>query len=76
MFRAPFSVGVPLRFCSGEDAWNHLKLTENEEEVVICEEDESDERLEQISLCLWGKPLTENYFNVGAMKTVLKMYGN
>jgi len=34
-----------------EDAWNRLKLTE-EEEQVVCEEDESEELLEQISLCL------------------------
>ncbi|KAJ8453270.1 hypothetical protein Cgig2_008154 [Carnegiea gigantea] len=55
-----------------KDAWDWLKLTEEEEEAVVCVEEESDERLEQISLCLWGRLLTENYFNVGAMKTVMK----
>ena len=55
-----------------EDAWNHLKLIEEEEHVVVCNEDESDEWLEQIFLCLWGKLLADNYFNGGAMKMVLK----
>ena len=40
--------------------------------MVVCDEDESEERIEQIALCLWGKLLTENYFNLGAMKAVLK----
>ncbi|KAJ8445804.1 hypothetical protein Cgig2_027885 [Carnegiea gigantea] len=55
-----------------KDAWSQLKLTEEEEQVIVCEEDESEERLEQISLCLWEKLLTDNYFNGGAMKMVLK----
>ena len=55
-----------------EDAWNRLKLIKEEEQVVVCKDDESDERLEQISLCLWGKLLTDNYFNGGAMTMVLK----
>ncbi|KAJ8435105.1 hypothetical protein Cgig2_001980 [Carnegiea gigantea] len=43
-----------------------------EEQVVVYEEDESEEPIEKISWCLWGKLLTENFFNPWAMKPVLK----
>lgn len=49
-----------------------MKLTEEEEEAVICDEEELDEKVEQIGLCVWGKLLTKSHFNVDAMKTVLK----
>ncbi|KAJ8435872.1 LOW QUALITY PROTEIN: hypothetical protein Cgig2_028580 [Carnegiea gigantea] len=55
-----------------EEAWSRLTLTEDEEQVIICDEDESEERIEHIALCLWGKLLTDNYFNLGALKAVLK----
>ncbi|KAJ8452712.1 hypothetical protein Cgig2_005048 [Carnegiea gigantea] len=67
------AVETPISMASGlEDAWSILKLTEDEEKVIVCEEDEKDERIEQISLGLWGKLFTENYFNPGAMKAVSK----
>jgi len=34
-----------------EEAWSRLKLTNEEEQVVVCKEDDSDEKLEEISLC-------------------------
>lgn len=54
-----------------EEAWKKMKLMEEEEEAVICDE-EVDERMEYKALCLWGILVTENHFNVGAMKTILK----
>ncbi|KAJ8443394.1 hypothetical protein Cgig2_018827 [Carnegiea gigantea] len=55
-----------------EEAWSRLTLTEDEEQVIVCDEDESEERIEQIALYLWGKLLTDNYFNPGVLKAVLK----
>ena len=55
-----------------EEAWKRLSLTEDEETVIECEDEMPNDKSEQISLCLWGKLHTESYFNVNAMKTVLK----
>ncbi|KAJ8434434.1 hypothetical protein Cgig2_025404 [Carnegiea gigantea] len=50
----------------------HLKLTEEEEEIIVCDEEAPSEKAEQVVLCLLGKLNTTNYFNPGAMKMVLK----
>jgi len=55
-----------------QEAWKRLTLTDEEEKIVICDDDTPSERVEQVALCLLGKPHTENTFNIGAMKTVLK----
>lgn len=54
------------------EAWKNLKLTEEEEEIAIFDGEKSEERAEQIALCLLGRLMTESNFNVGAMKMVLK----
>ncbi|KAJ8446558.1 hypothetical protein Cgig2_019711 [Carnegiea gigantea] len=56
----------------GLEVWSRLSLTDEEERVAVCDEDESEERIEQIALCLWGKLLIESYFNPRTMKAVLK----
>jgi len=55
-----------------EAVWGRLTLTEDEEQVIVCDEDELEERIEQIALCLWEKLLMDNYFNPEALKAVLK----
>jgi len=40
--------------------------------VVECEDEAMDDKAEQMSLCLWGKVLTDNYFNANAMKNIFK----
>ena len=55
-----------------QDAWQRLTLTEDENTVVACDDESSTERVEQVALCLLGKLHTENSFNIGAMKTVMK----
>ena len=57
-----YKTDTHIRASGLEDAWRRLKLTEDEEKVIVCEEDETDERIEQISLCLWGKLSTKHYF--------------
>ena len=53
-------------------AWQRLTLTDEEEAIVTCEEENSSERAEQVALCLLGKLYTQHKFNVGAMKNVFK----
>ena len=55
-----------------EDEWKHLKLTEEEEEIIVCDEEDPSEKAEQVVLCLLCKLNTTNYFNPDAMKMVLK----
>ena len=55
-----------------QEAWKRLKLTEEEDTAVLCEDEDSNDRAEQVALCLLGKLHTANSFNIGAMKTVMK----
>ncbi|KAJ8431051.1 hypothetical protein Cgig2_005400 [Carnegiea gigantea] len=55
-----------------EEAWKRLSLTEEEEAIVVCDDSVPDGQVEQVALCLWGKLLTDNYFNAGAMKNIFK----
>ena len=50
----------------------HLKLTEEEEEIIVCDVEDPSEKAEQVALCLLGKLNTTYYFNLGVMKVVLK----
>ncbi|KAJ8425866.1 hypothetical protein Cgig2_028211 [Carnegiea gigantea] len=58
-----------------KEDWQRLKLTEEEEEIAICDEEILSEKVEQVALCLLGKLHTESYFNPGALKMVLKNAG-
>ncbi|KAJ8420194.1 hypothetical protein Cgig2_023774 [Carnegiea gigantea] len=53
-----------------EEEWKCLKLTEEEEEIIVCDEEDPSEKAEQVALCLLGKLNTTNYFNLIAMKAV------
>ncbi|KAJ8434388.1 hypothetical protein Cgig2_014235 [Carnegiea gigantea] len=55
-----------------EVVWHQLKLTEEEEEILISVDEVPSEKAEQVALCLLGRLHTSNYFNLGALKTVLK----
>ncbi|KAJ8433729.1 LOW QUALITY PROTEIN: hypothetical protein Cgig2_019797 [Carnegiea gigantea] len=55
-----------------EVAWQRLKLTEEEEEILISADEVPSEKAEQVALCLLGRLHTSNYFNPRALKTVLK----
>ncbi|KAJ8426922.1 LOW QUALITY PROTEIN: hypothetical protein Cgig2_010440 [Carnegiea gigantea] len=55
-----------------EEAWKCLSLTAEEEVVVECEDEVMDNKAEQMSLYLWGKLLTDSYFNANAMKNIFK----
>ncbi|KAL2900684.1 Urease accessory protein UreD 2 [Bienertia sinuspersici] len=57
-----------------EDKLQGLTMTEEEEAIIECEEDEEGEVVkEQLQLCLVGKILTHNPFSVDAMKNTLKL---
>ncbi|KAJ8440477.1 hypothetical protein Cgig2_013636 [Carnegiea gigantea] len=49
-----------------------FQLTEEEATVVEYVEETPKERLDQVSLCLMGKLFIDTFFNVGALKTMLK----
>ena len=53
-----------------EDVLNKLTLTGIEEEILIADDIEFDEKGDQIAFCLNGKLLTEKSFNPKAMKIV------
>ena len=55
-----------------EEDWKGLQLTEEEATVAEYVEETPKEQLDQISLCLMGKLFIDTFFNVGALKTVLK----
>lgn len=55
-----------------EDDWRRLKLTANEEEIIICDEEALSEKAEQVALCLLDMLYTTSYFNSGALKSILK----
>lgn len=50
-----------------------LVLTEEEEEIVECEEDESETIRDQLIFCLVGKLFTSNPFGVEAMKNIMRI---
>ncbi|KMS96531.1 hypothetical protein BVRB_8g202020 [Beta vulgaris subsp. vulgaris] len=56
-----------------ENKFNGLSLTEEEEEVVECEERDDDTISEQLKLCLVGKLLTLNPFSMEAMKNTMRI---
>ena len=51
-----------------------MTLTDKEETAVICEDDTPSDHAEQVALCLLGKLQIANTFNIGAMKSVLKIF--
>ncbi|KAJ8448891.1 hypothetical protein Cgig2_030747 [Carnegiea gigantea] len=53
-----------------EEAWQKLKLTAEEESVVVADEEEDAEKNAQIALCLLGRLHTDTSFNIRAMKSV------
>ncbi|KAJ8426626.1 hypothetical protein Cgig2_016069 [Carnegiea gigantea] len=55
-----------------EEAWQNLKLTAGEEQVITTEEDDDTTSGELISLYLLGRLHTSNSFNLRAMKSVLR----
>ncbi|KAJ8434339.1 hypothetical protein Cgig2_019966 [Carnegiea gigantea] len=55
-----------------EDIVQKLQLTELEDEIMYVDDVYSEEKSEQVELCLYGKLLTEKGFNARAMKSVLK----
>jgi len=55
-----------------EAEWNRMTLTEAEEEVFDFEESGAETIDAQIALCLVGKLLTNNQFNVEAFKSTMK----
>jgi len=55
-----------------EEAWQNLKLTTNEEQVITVDDEEDDSTSELISLCLLGHLYTSNSFNHRVMKVVFK----
>ncbi|KAK1383567.1 CCHC-type domain-containing protein [Heracleum sosnowskyi] len=50
-----------------------LVLTEEEEQIIECDEDEIETIGDQLILCLVGKLLTSNPFSVEAMKNTMKV---
>lgn len=52
--------------------WSKLKLTAEEEEVVVCEEEIPVEKKDDINLSLVGKFFTRNNINTKVMKTVMR----
>ncbi|KNA21693.1 hypothetical protein SOVF_040780, partial [Spinacia oleracea] len=56
-----------------EKRLNRLILTEEEEEVIVCDEAEDDTITDQLALCLVGKLLTHSPFSVEAMKNTMKI---
>ena len=56
-----------------ENKFNGLSLTEEEEEVVECDDRDDETITEQLKLCLVGKLLTLNPFSVEAMKNTMKI---
>jgi len=55
-----------------EDLLHRLILTSAEEEIIEPDDLGSDEKDDQIALCLYGKLLTEKSFNLRAMKTIFR----
>ncbi|KAJ8423471.1 hypothetical protein Cgig2_013514 [Carnegiea gigantea] len=55
-----------------EEEWQKLRLTEDEEQVVLVDDEEDSEKNEQIALCLLGKLFTDASFNIRAIKSVFR----
>jgi len=53
-----------------EDVMHKLRSTGAEEEIIIADDIEFDEKDNQIALCVYSKLLTEKSFNPRAMKTI------
>lgn len=49
-----------------------MQLTEEEEEIVVCDEGEDETISQQLMLCLVGKLLTSNPFSFEAMKNTMR----
>lgn len=57
-----------------EDKLKGLTMTEDEDEIIDCEDGEEGEIVqEQLNLCLVGKIMTENSFSTEAMHNALKV---
>ncbi|KAJ8433507.1 hypothetical protein Cgig2_018041 [Carnegiea gigantea] len=54
------------------EKWQNLKLTVEEETVIIVDDEEDNAKAEQIALCLVGRLHTNLSFNVRAMKSVFR----
>jgi len=48
-----------------EEAWSRLRLTEEEEKVMLLEDEVQNDKDEDIALCLLGKLSSMSSFNVG-----------
>ncbi|KAJ8444383.1 hypothetical protein Cgig2_026587 [Carnegiea gigantea] len=59
-----------------EEACQNLKLTYVEAEAVVFDNDGSDERVEHIAMCLYGRLLMEKSFNSRTMKFKELVLGN
>ncbi|KAJ8425825.1 hypothetical protein Cgig2_015900 [Carnegiea gigantea] len=57
--------------CGLEEEWQRLKLTADEEQIVVMEDNKDNAKDEQIALCLFGRLYTQSSFNARAMKSVL-----
>ncbi|KAJ8443328.1 hypothetical protein Cgig2_015809 [Carnegiea gigantea] len=55
-----------------EDVRKRLKLTCEEEEIAVFEDEIPAEKIAEIKLCLWGKLLTNKQFNARAIKSILQ----
>lgn len=57
-----------------EDKLKDLKMTEEEDEIIdCCDEEDKQFMQEQLNLCLIGKILTQNSFTVESMQSALKV---
>ena len=58
----------PLNTVTGlEETWQNLKLTTDEEQVIVANKDDGSSTNELISLCLLGHLHTTNSFNLRLM---------
>ncbi|KAJ8425199.1 hypothetical protein Cgig2_004321 [Carnegiea gigantea] len=65
---------TPLVMATGlEEVWHNLKLTTDEVQVIIADEEEDNVTSELISLCLLGRLYTDNPFNPRAMNLFSRM---
>ncbi|KAJ8427008.1 LOW QUALITY PROTEIN: hypothetical protein Cgig2_004210 [Carnegiea gigantea] len=55
-----------------EEAWQHLRLTADEEQIVIADDTDDNTTDELISLCLLGKLHTQCSLNPRAMKSIFQ----
>ena len=55
-----------------EEVWQNLRLTADEEQIVIADDTDDNTTDELISLCLLGKLHTQCYLNPRAMKSIFR----